>query len=158
MIVDSDRRYDFAVPSDRLWDTITRVDRYQRWWPWLDEFAPGPLESGARWRCTVRPPLPYVVRFDLILGDVIEGSHVDAQVQGDLTGLARLDIEDTPAGSALRLRSSLAPANPMLQTVARVARPVATFGHDWVLDTGFRQFTRQAIDDPVDDDDPVSRS
>jgi hypothetical protein len=29
--------------------------------------------------------------------------------------------------------------------VARVAQPVVTFGHDWVLDTGARQFRSRAL-------------
>lgn len=148
MIVHSDRRYSFAVGSETLWATLTRVEDYQRWWPWLDEFTPGALEPGARWSCAVRPPLPYTVRFDLVVGEVVAGEHIRATVEGGLTGVARLDIDETAAGSELRLRSSLAPAHPVLRAIARVARPIATFGHDWVLDTGFRQFTARAIGDP----------
>jgi hypothetical protein len=33
----------------------------------------------------------------------------------------------------------------MLKTVARLARPMAQFGHDWVLDTGARQFRSHAF-------------
>jgi hypothetical protein len=33
----------------------------------------------------------------------------------------------------------------MLRAISRLARPVAAFGHDWVLDTGFRQFSARAI-------------
>ncbi len=157
VIVDSDRRYSFPVGSEHLWATLTRVDDYQRWWPWLEEFTPGALEPGARWSCAVRPPLPYTVRFDLVVGDVVVGEHVRAAVEGDLTGVARLDIAETTAGSELRLRSSLAPAHPVLRTIARAARPIATFGHDWVLDTGFRQFTARAIDVPDPCGQPAER-
>jgi hypothetical protein len=43
------------------------------------------------------------------------------------------------------LRSSLAPGNTALQLVSRFAAPVARFGHDWVLDSGARQFIARAV-------------
>ena len=145
MLVDSDRRYAFPVGAERLWATLARVDDYQRWWPWLDEFTPGAFEPGARWSSAVRPPLPYTVRFDLLVDEVAVGEHIRATVEGDLTGVARLDIIETPFGSEVRLRSLLAPTHPVLRAIAGMARPIATYGHDWVLDTGFRQFTDHAI-------------
>ena len=141
MLVDSDRRYLFPVEPDALWEAFCRVDEYQVWWPWLRRFEPGALEPGARWACSVQPPLPYAVRFDLVLTEVVEGRAVGARVEGDVRGDAHIEIAPDGEGSALRLTSSLAPTHPMLRAVARVARPIASFGHDWVLDTGFRQFT-----------------
>ena len=145
MLVTSDRRYRFPVGPDALWDAFHRVDDYQTWWPWLRRFEPGPFEPGARWACSVQPPLPYSVRFDLVLTEVVEGRSVRALVDGDLTGHAGLEIAAEDSGSTLHLTSDLAPNNAFLQLVARVARPVATFGHDWVLDTGFRQFASRAL-------------
>ena len=49
------------------------------------------------------------------------------------------------------LRSSLAPGNTALQLVSRFAAPIAKFGHDWVLDSGARQFLARAVV-PVSDD------
>ena len=46
----------------------------------------------------------------------------------------------TATGATLGWCRDLSPTNGMLKTVARLARPVAQFGHDWVLDTGARQF------------------
>lgn len=145
MLVTSDRRYRFPTEPDALWDAFCRVDDYQTWWPWLRRFEPGALEPGARWACSVQPPLPYVVRFDLVLTEVVEGQSVGARVEGDVSGDARLEISADGEGSMLHLTSNLAPSHPVLRAVARVARPIASFGHDWVLDTGFRQFTSQAL-------------
>ena len=64
-------------------------------------------------------------------------------MSGDIVGSARLSVRaDGNGGSVARLESLLAPANPFLRGVARVARPVVRFGHDWVLDTGAAQFRR----------------
>jgi hypothetical protein len=39
----------------------------------------------------------------------------------------------------------LAPGNLTLRLMSRVAAPIARFGHDWVLDSGARQFIARAV-------------
>jgi len=64
----SERQVSFDEPPDRLWAALTEVDGYQRWWPWLADLeVDGGFDVGATWRCQVRPPLPYSVRFALTL-------------------------------------------------------------------------------------------
>ena len=145
MDVRSDRRYEFAVETGELWRALIRTEDYQDWWPWLRVFEATSFSPGQRWVCVVQPPLPYTVRFGLVLGQVVEGRLVTASVDGDIVGDARLDITPTTGGSELRLVSRLAPSNTLLRTVARIARPLAVFGHDWVLDTGLRQFSSRAL-------------
>jgi hypothetical protein len=41
--------------------------------------------------------------------------------------------------------SHLEPGNSLLRAVARLAAPVVRYGHDWVLDTGARQFIDRAV-------------
>jgi hypothetical protein len=139
--VDSDRTYHFALPATEVWRTLTRTDEYRTWWPWLRRFDPGPLTAGARFTCEVRPPLPYRVAFVLVIDDVRAPSVVTARVEGGLRGAARLAVTPAPGGCALHLTASLTPTDRLLRTVARVAPSVARFGHDWILDTGFRQFS-----------------
>ncbi len=149
----SDRDWTFDVDTDELWGRIVAVDEYRSWWPWLRRFdADDGLVAGATWRCEVAPPLPYSVRFLVHLDGVDEGRGARATVTGDVQGDATLSIARLDAThSRARLRSRLAPANPMLRSTARVARPVVTWGHDWVLDQGRRQFVDRAFgpgDDP----------
>jgi hypothetical protein len=141
----SDRRHQFGVTPDDLWTAMVRVDAYQEWWPWLRHFEAGALESGATWSAVVQPPLPYRLRFDLHLGEVEAPRLVTADVTGDITGSARLEISSTPTGSELHLISALAPTNTLLRAVTQVAGPIAHFGHEWVLDTGLRQFRDRAL-------------
>lgn len=66
--------------------------------------------------------------------------------------LARSITTDQPSagdrqGCELRLRSALSPQNRVLRLVTLGARPVARFGHDWVLDSGVRQFRRRLDDE-----------
>ena len=145
MEVRSDRTFAFPVGSADLWTALTSVDRYRSWWPWLRRFDGESFVAGARWRCAVRAPLGYPVRFDVVLEDVVAGRSAAAVVTGDIAGHARLDMEADGGGSQLRLVSTLTSERWLLRALARLAPPVARFGHDRLLDKGVRQFRSQAI-------------
>ena len=146
MELDSDRRYVFPVSPDTMWRALAATDEYRRWWPWLTEFEADGLVAGSRWRCTVRPPLPYSLRFTLCLDDVVPPALVTARVTGGIAGYARVDLAAHDEGTQVRLTSVLSPSNRAFAIVAAVARPVVRRGHDWVLDTGAQQFGRRAVD------------
>jgi hypothetical protein len=93
----------------------------------------------------VKPPLPFTLHFDVTLVEVVDHDLVRARIEGDITGWARLNAIDCDVGSEFRLISELSPASGALRLMTRVARPVAAFGHDWVLDTGARQFRSVAL-------------
>jgi hypothetical protein len=142
----SDRRHSFAVSPHELWDAMSELGAYRSWWPWLRHFDAATLAPGATWSAIVQPPLPYRLRFDLRLGEVEAPRVVTADVTGDIAGSARLEITPSDEGCELHLLSELRPTNAVLRAVAQVAAPVARFGHDWVLDTGLRQFRDRAFD------------
>jgi hypothetical protein len=166
----SDRRYRFAADRWSVWTTIGSVQEYRAWWPWLRRFEANGLAVGDVWVCQIQPPVPYALRFTVTVEQVDAPSLVVAAVDGDVRGTARLDLEDDdPAddptngpvagvevgptdgrggGCRVRLRSTLVPANRTLRTVARLSRPVAQFGHAWVIDTGARQFEDRALSRP----------
>ena len=70
----SERRATFAEPPEVVWAALTDVGAYRRWWPWLTELDGDGFDAGATWRCHVRPPLPYSVRFTLHLEEVEVGT------------------------------------------------------------------------------------
>lgn len=128
-----------ATP-DVVWSRLTATDDYQRWWPWLREFEATGLEAGDEWRCRVRPPLPYTVRFTIVLQEVEASRTVGARIEGDIAGTARVDLTERDGGCEIRLTSRLSPRGRAIRIMADLARPLARMGHDWVLDTGARQF------------------
>jgi len=145
----SDRSWRFDVGRDRLWDRITTTDEYTQWWPWLQAFEPdGGVVPGQRWTCTVAPPLPYRVRFEVHFVDVVPGHHVESTVSGDIGGHARLTIDDDGDGTRARLVSDLHPTNRLLRGFGLVARPLVEYGHNWILDEGRRQFAERAFPIP----------
>lgn len=145
MRVRSDRWYEVPAGREEVWAAFARPARFPEWWPWLVAFDGDDLAVGRRWTCTVAPPLPYRVRFTLHL-TLVEAPHaVEAAVDGDVVGDARLELSGAGTRSRIHLVSDLAPGNAALQAFASVARPVVRRGHDWVLDTGARQFVDRAV-------------
>lgn len=141
----STRHLHFEADRQVVWDTISRVGEFPRWWPWLRRFDGTELTTGSVWRCTIQPPLPYTLRFTVVLDEVVAPTLVAATLAGDVSGTARLELEQEEAGCRAVLRSSLSPDQGVLRLVARLVPPVARFGHDWVLDTGARQFAHRAL-------------
>ncbi len=139
-------RYELPLPRDDVWALISDVSQYRSWWPWLRVFDAAELAKGEEWRCQVQPPVPYLVRFGVVIEDVDEAEHVQAEIVGDVVGRATLSLQDAAAGCTATLQSSLAPGNAALRVVSRFAGPVARFGHDWVLDSGARQFIARAAE------------
>jgi hypothetical protein len=134
------RGYDLPLTCEEVWAQISAVGNYRTWWPWLRRFEAGALASGEEWRCEVQPPLPYIVRFQVAIEKVDAPVLVHALVLGDVVGEATLELEENEGGCRVTLQSALAPGNSALRMVSRFAGPVARFGHDWVLDSGVRQF------------------
>ena len=145
------RRYELPLPRDEVWRLISDVSNYRRWWPWLREFDAGALAPGEEWRCQVQPPVPYPVRFRVEIEDVETAVLVRAKVVGDVVGTATFTLDDAGSGCTATLDSSLAPGNSALRLVSRFAGPLARFAHDWVLDSGVRQFITRAVEPLVGD-------
>jgi uncharacterized protein YndB with AHSA1/START domain len=144
-------RYELPLPREEVWKLISDVSQYRTWWPWLRAFDGVALTAGDEWRCEVQPPVPYPVRFGVVIEHVEVATLVRATVEGDVVGVATLTLDDADTGCTATLDSSLAPGNRALGLVSRFAGPIARFGHDWVLDSGARQFIARAVDPLVGD-------
>jgi hypothetical protein len=123
-----------------VWEALTQVEHYRDWWPWLRQFDGERFAAGERWRCVVKAPLPYSLRFEIGLIEVAAPDRAGAELTGDIAGRAEIALDDEAHGSVLRLTSDLAGTSGLIGVLDRLARPVASFGHDWVLDNGIRQF------------------
>ncbi len=136
----SDRRWCFDAAHDEVWAALAATDLYATWWPWLTTFDAAGLVAGARWQCAVRPPLRYTVRFGIEILEVQEPDFVTARVSGDIAGQARIEVAGRGERSEVRLTSALMPTGRTVAWLTAVAGPIARRSHDWILDTGARQF------------------
>ena len=140
-----DRSWRFEVPVDELWSALQRTHDYPRWWPWLRRFDAGPLAPGTRASFTVQPPLPYALRFVVVLEDVVDRERVQARVSGDVRGEAVLAVAPTADGSRVHLIWDLVLERRSLARVERIMRPLMVWGHDVIVGLGVRQFRRRAL-------------
>src|SRR5947209_4222550 len=120
MRITSTHGYDLPVPAGALWADLERIDLYRSWWPWLRELAGSALAAGGRGTCAIRPPLPYLVHICVDLREVVRPQRVVADISGDLSGWARLEIVPAGAGAGgegcrAELTSSLAPRRGVLR-------------------------------------------
>jgi hypothetical protein len=141
----SDRHYSFDLAPHELWTRMSDVPTYPVWWPWLREFDGTRLAAGEVWNCSVQPPLPYRVRFAVHLDAVREHESVMATVSGEIVGSASLTIAPAAGGSTARLVADLGPDRHALRALSVALRPLVRFGHNWVLDTGAKQFNQRSI-------------
>ncbi len=140
-----DRSWNFDTPQDQLWQAFSRTDLYPTWWTWLRSFeAPG-LYEGARAHCVIRSPLPYSLHLTIDVERVVVGTLVETIVSGDLSGPARLEIEQAGSGSRARLSWQLDIRDGFLRTVAGFGRPLAVWAHDAVVALGVEQFRRRGL-------------
>ena len=144
-VITSDRVFRFDADVGTVWDAIGRVEDYTRWWPWLRRCEALGLVEGDRWVCTVSPPLPDAMTFTVTLERVEAPRRVDAVVAGDIEGRARLTLRHAGRGSEVRLVSALGPRAGPLVALTRAVPMLAGYGHDWVLDSGYRRFRRRAL-------------
>ncbi len=141
----TDRSWVFPVAPDELWATLARTQDYRRWWPWLVRCDVDGLVPGAEARCVVRPPLPYTLRFTVVVQEVEAPRLVAGVVEGDLNGPARLEIGEHRDGAEARLAWRVEVNRPWVRVAGRVGRPLLAWGHDRVVESGVAQFRRRAL-------------
>ena len=144
MQIRSDQTHVVERSVAEVWDAIGRTEDFRSWWPWLRRLDASGVIEGDEWRCTVQPPLPYVLRFTIEIDEVEDGRRVSAIVTGDIVGTAELWLSAVDDGCSVRLASVLEPSNRALKLVSGLAPWMARFGHDWVVRTGLDQFRRRA--------------
>ena len=144
------RTWELDVPPDRFWATISRTGDYKSWWPWLRQFEADGFRQGSHWQAVIQSPLPYVLRVDLVLDEVVVCERLAASVTGDLQGTAELDLAPTESGSAIDIEWDMRPRSRAMQMAAVLARPLLRWSHEWVLARGLDQFRRRALSQPHD--------
>jgi uncharacterized protein YndB with AHSA1/START domain len=145
MRLTSNRELRFDADRSTVWAAMSRVADFPGWWPWLRGFDGTDLATGCVWSCLIQPPLPYALAVTVTLDEVEAPASVRATVRGDVEGSAHLVLDDDGDGCRVVLRSTLVPAHGVVAVIARMAPPITRFGHDWVVETGARQFAERAL-------------
>jgi uncharacterized protein YndB with AHSA1/START domain len=138
------RGYQFDLVPEQLWDRIEEVDQFERWWPWLTDFEldGDGLSTGSVLSGVVNPPLPYRMRLRVELIDCERPVAIDATIEGDLTGVARLRLRPELEGTWAEVAWTVEMRQPAMRLASRIGRPVLQWGHDRVVEmtvAGFRR-------------------
>ena len=139
------------MAPEKFWDTISRTDDYRTWWPWLREFEADGFRQGATWKAVIQSPLPYALRVQLVLEEIVECERLAARVTGDLEGWATLDMSATDGGAAVDIEWDMRPRSRAMQMAAVLARPLLRWSHEWVLARGLDQFRQRALSQSHDE-------
>jgi len=141
--VDRTTSFDVDAPPAQLWAVLADTSAYVTWWPWLESADLPSLCDGAHAEVVVHPPLPYRLRLELEVVEVIPERRVTVVVAGDLGGRAQLELVPAGAGSTtVRLDFALVVQRPGLKRIPGAAAPVLLAGHRIVLAQGLAQFLR----------------
>jgi carbon monoxide dehydrogenase subunit G len=137
-------RHDFACEPAALWEAMEDVERFEAWWPWLQEFRldGDGLEAGTVLHGVVAPPLPYRMRVRVELVSCQRPAAINAVVHGDLEGTASLRMQPAGAGSAVDAAWTVEMMQGPMRLASRVAHPLLRWGHDRVVDVTVARFRR----------------
>ena len=139
-----DRRFSFPLTQDELWDRLTRVDDFPRWWPWLRRIDGDGFVAGGVTRATIVAPVPWTLRLTLRVTELTEARSARVAVSGDLEGTGELTVAAATEGAVARIRWNVSPSSPALRMATRMTYPLVVFGQNWVVNAGLRQFRASA--------------
>lgn len=145
-VIEYRREFRFAISPTKVWEAIGRVDQFESWWPWLEEFRleGGTLKEGAVLHGAVVPPLPYRMRVRVELVRCEMPTLIDATVHGDLEGEARLRVRPHGSGSGVEVAWTIEMMQLPMRIASRFAHPLLVWGHDRVVEITVASFRRHA--------------
>jgi carbon monoxide dehydrogenase subunit G len=134
------RAFDFARTPLEVWRGIERVDQFERWWPWLQDFAMEgeTLTTGSVLHGVVVPPLPYRMRIRVTLARCEPPAAIDAVVAGDLEGQAELRIQPDGGGARIEVAWTVEMMQRPMRVASRFGLPLLQWGHDRVVEMTLR--------------------
>jgi carbon monoxide dehydrogenase subunit G len=137
-------QHDFATRPDVLWATLEHVERFEGWWPWLQDFRleGDGLTAGSVLHGVVAPPLPYRMRVRVELTACVRPVTIEAVVAGDLVGVASLAMRPAGVGTAVDAAWTVEMMQAPMRLASRVAYPLLRWGHDRVVDVTVARFRR----------------
>jgi hypothetical protein len=135
-------RFHLPAPPMSVWSVLEDLDGFAdkaAWLARLDIDGCG-LQDGSVVGATIATPLPYQIRVRLELDSCTPGHHIDARVEGDLKGVARLTLDAEVGGTRADLAWTFEIRQALMRATARVAYPIVRWGHDVVAEATIRSF------------------
>jgi carbon monoxide dehydrogenase subunit G len=144
-VIEYQRAFAFAVPPEKFWENLERVDQFERWWPWLHEFRMegDTLATGSVLHGVVTPPLPYRMRIRVELTRCEAPTAMDATIGGDLEGQAQLRVRADDGDSLVEVAWAVEMMQRPMRLASRFGLPLLQWGHDRVVESTVAGFRRR---------------
>jgi carbon monoxide dehydrogenase subunit G len=136
--------HDFASTPTQVWDAIEQFERFERWWPWLQQFGleGDGLRAGSVLHGVVAPPLPYRMRVRVEITHSCRPSTIDADIHGDLEGVGSVALRPAGSGTCVETAWTVEMMQRPMRLASQVAYPLLRWGHDRVVDVTVNRFGR----------------
>lgn len=131
-------------PVETTWKFITDETM---WYSWLgdivtiDSFAPDQsLGKGQVYKTCWRGPLPYSLKLDVEIINIVPYSAVSVQTEGDLIGNGVVEFKPDNAGTVITFTWQAQPTRLWMKMLAPFAKRLFEYSHNKLLNEGFRSF------------------
>jgi len=127
--------HEIDAPIDEVWRATTRLDELESWFAWLKHLriSDETLRTGTRFEFVAVSPLPYKMSVSAVATEVTEHELIQADIFGDLVGLASLRLEETDTGTIVTLKWDVELMQTAMRLAARVSKPLLRWGQDWAV-------------------------
>ncbi len=128
-----------------MWEIVQEVDRFETWWPWLEDFRleGESLDKGAVLSGVVAPPLPYRMRIEVELLRCDPPNNIEALIHGDLEGEASIEMTPHGSGTTVEVAWNVEMMQRPMRLADRFTHPLLQWGHDRVVEVTVAAFRRR---------------
>lgn len=134
------------APLAQVSDAISHVLQWPRWWKGVErveELEAGDADGlGSLRRFTWRGRLPYRLRFDVRVTQIIPLSLVEGRASGEVEGVGRWLLSSDGTITAVRYEWHVRTNRPWMNIAARFGRPLFRWNHDQVMRQGAEGMSR----------------
>jgi uncharacterized protein YndB with AHSA1/START domain len=132
----------FEAPIERVWEAISRVDEWPRWWKYVHEVVElekgGENGVGSLRRYTWSSRLPYRLSFEMRTSTARKPFFMEGIASGELNGTGRWHLAAEGATTRVRYEWSVSTGKPWMNVLAPLLAPAFRWNHGRVMAEGGR--------------------
>lgn len=143
-------QWDLDAPVQETFEIIKDSSSLARWWPsvYLEVKTtfPGLANGiGKQVALLTKGYLPYTLRWNFEVTQIIPGQKIVIEATGDLTGKGVWTFETTTSGCLIRFDWNIKFNKPYLSWFGFILRPVFAFNHRWAMDKGLESLKLEVL-------------
>jgi uncharacterized protein YndB with AHSA1/START domain len=139
-------RWRFEAPIEQVWEAIRDYRAWPNWWPAIakaDQVQAGDVEGcGEVVDFLFRTRLPYSLGFRMTTTMVERPHRLEGMATGQLEGTGRWELREAQGATGVVYYWEVTTTRWWMQLLAPVARPLFTWNHDQVMQSGERGLRR----------------